>query len=125
MDKPADLQPARIITLGCRLNQADSALLTCRLQQMGYYLQEKQFDKAEILLLCNAIHASHFISKKQSNRLIKKLLKTQSKYEAKEFMTVKGLIWPLFVAGAFYLIFVGLLTVLFGKMEKKLDYFKS
>lgn len=46
-------------------------------------------------------------------------------YQAKEFMTVKGLIWPLFVAGAFYLIFVGLLTVLFGKMEKKLDYFKS
>lgn len=46
-------------------------------------------------------------------------------YQAKEFMTVKGLIWPLFVAGAFYLIFVGLLTVLFNKMEKKLDYFKS
>ena len=39
-----------------------------------------------ILLLCNAIHASHFISKKQSNKLFKKLLKTQSKYEAKEFM---------------------------------------
>ncbi|MBQ8409227.1 MAG: amino acid ABC transporter permease [Clostridia bacterium] len=46
-------------------------------------------------------------------------------YEAKEFMTVKGLIWPLFVAGAFYLIFVGLLTIIFGKIEKKLDYFKS
>jgi len=46
-------------------------------------------------------------------------------YQAKEFMTVKGLIWPLFLAGGFYLIFVGLLTVLFNKMEKKLDYFKS
>jgi polar amino acid transport system permease protein len=46
-------------------------------------------------------------------------------YEAKEFMTVKGLIWPLFVAGAFYLIFVGVLTVLFNKLEKKLDYFKA
>jgi polar amino acid transport system permease protein len=46
-------------------------------------------------------------------------------YEAKEFMTVDGLIWPLFVAGAFYLIFVGLLTVIFGKLEKKLDYFKA
>ena len=46
-------------------------------------------------------------------------------YEAKEFMTVQGLIWPLFVAGAFYLIFVGVLTVLFGKLEKKLDYFKA
>ena len=46
-------------------------------------------------------------------------------YKAKEFMTVKGLIWPLFVAGGFYLIFVGLLTVMFNKMEKRLDYFKS
>lgn len=46
-------------------------------------------------------------------------------YEAKEFMTVRGLIWPLFVAGAFYLIFVGLLTIMFNKMEKKLDYFKA
>ena len=46
-------------------------------------------------------------------------------YEATEFMTVKGLIWPLFLAGGFYLIFVGLLTILFGKIEKKLSYFKS
>jgi hypothetical protein len=29
------------------------------------------------------------------------------------------------MAGAFYLIFVGLLTVLLGKLEKKLDYFKA
>ncbi len=46
-------------------------------------------------------------------------------FEAKEFMTVNGLIWPLFVAGAFYLIFVGLLTIIFGRIEKKLDYFKA
>ena len=45
-------------------------------------------------------------------------------FEAKEFM-LDGFIWPLFVAGAFYLIFVGLLTVIFGKIEKKLSYFKS
>ena len=31
----------------------------------------------------------------------------------------------IFLAGAFYLIFVGLLTILFGKLEKKLDYFKA
>ena len=46
-------------------------------------------------------------------------------FEAKEFMTVDGLIWPLFAAGGFYLIFVGLLTLLFGRLEKKLDYFKA
>ena len=51
----------------------------------GYYLETKQFDKGEVLLLCNAIHASHFISEKESNILIKKLLKTLSKYEAEEY----------------------------------------
>lgn len=46
-------------------------------------------------------------------------------FEAKEFMVVDGIIWPLFGAGAFYLIFVGILTVLFGKLEKKLNYFRA
>ena len=46
-------------------------------------------------------------------------------FEAKEFMVVDGIIWPLFLAGAFYLIFVGLLTLLFGKLEKKLGYFRA
>ena len=36
----------------------------------------------------------------------------------------KGLIWPLFYTGAFYLVFNGLLTILFGRLEKKLDYFR-
>ena len=37
----------------------------------------------------------------------------------------KGIIWPLFYTGAYFLIFSGLLTILFGYVEKKLDYFKS
>ena len=45
-------------------------------------------------------------------------------FRAKEFM-LDGLIWPIFLAGGFYLIFVGVLTVLLGKLEKKLDYFKA
>lgn len=36
----------------------------------------------------------------------------------------KAIIWPLFYAGAFYLVFVGLLTVLFHFIEKKLSYYK-
>lgn len=35
------------------------------------------------------------------------------------------LIIPLLYAGAFYLIFVGILTVLLGRLEKKLSYFKA
>lgn len=37
----------------------------------------------------------------------------------------KGLIWPLFYTGAFYLLFNGLLTLLFNYVEKKLDYYKG
>lgn len=36
----------------------------------------------------------------------------------------KAIIWPLFYAGAFYLVFVGLLTVLFNYVEKKLSYYR-
>lgn len=38
--------------------------------------------------------------------------------------TAKGLVWPLFYTGAYYLLFVGALTLLFGFIEKKLGYFK-
>ena len=44
---------------------------------------------------------------------------------AGESFIKKGLIWPLFYTGAFYLLFSGLLTILFAKMEKKLDYFRG
>lgn len=37
----------------------------------------------------------------------------------------KGMLWPLFYTGVFYLLFNGLLTVLFSKIEKRLDYFRS
>lgn len=43
---------------------------------------------------------------------------------AGEAFIKKGLIWPLFYTGAFYLAFSGLLTWLFGKLEKKLSYYK-
>lgn len=40
------------------------------------------------------------------------------------FMKSEGIIWPLFYTGVFYLIFVGILTILFNYIEKKLDYFR-
>ena len=40
------------------------------------------------------------------------------------FMKSAGLTWPLFYTGVFYLIFIGILTLLFNYIEKKLDYFK-
>ena len=42
-----------------------------------------------------------------------------------ELLMAKTIIWPLFYTGVFYLLFVGVLTIMFNKIEKKLDYFKS
>ncbi|NLT39468.1 MAG: amino acid ABC transporter permease [Clostridiales bacterium] len=38
--------------------------------------------------------------------------------------TNKGLIWPLFATGIYFLVFVGVLTLLLGWVEKKLGYFR-
>ena len=40
------------------------------------------------------------------------------------YMKSAGIIWPLFYTAVFYLVFNGLLTLLFGWIEKKMDYFK-
>ncbi len=37
---------------------------------------------------------------------------------------IAGAMWPLFFTAVYYLIFNGILTVLLGRLEKKLDYFR-
>ena len=44
--------------------------------------------------------------------------------QAAQDFAAYGLMWPLFYTAVFYLIFVGLLSLLFGWLEKKLDYYK-
>ncbi len=43
---------------------------------------------------------------------------------AQDLVNVYGIIWPLFFTGVFYLVFVGILSVLFAYIEKKLNYYK-
>lgn len=42
---------------------------------------------------------------------------------AKDFGN-KGMIWPLFYAGAFFLVFNGIVALALSRTEKKLDYFR-
>ena len=44
---------------------------------------------------------------------------------AQDIVGLKAIIWPIFYIGAFYLLFTGVLTIVFGKIEKKLDYYKG
>lgn len=45
-------------------------------------------------------------------------------WNAQKFIKSDGLLWPLFYTGVYYLLFCGLLTLLFRYIEKRLDYFK-
>lgn len=45
-------------------------------------------------------------------------------WEGERFIKSAGIIWPLFYTGVYYLLFSGLLTLLFGRIEKKLSYFR-
>lgn len=45
-------------------------------------------------------------------------------WAGQSFMKSAGLIWPLFFTGVYYLLFSALLTLLLGKLEKRLSYFR-
>lgn len=45
-------------------------------------------------------------------------------WEGQSFIRSNGLIWPLFCTGLFYLVFTGLLTLLFSRLERRLGYFR-
>ena len=46
-------------------------------------------------------------------------------FMGQNFIKSNGLIWPLFYTAVFYLVFCGILTLLFGAIEKKMSYFNS
>lgn len=46
-------------------------------------------------------------------------------WNAQKFIKSDGLLWPLFYTAVYYLVFCGILTLLFGYIEKKLDYYKG
>ena len=46
-------------------------------------------------------------------------------FYAERYIKNAGLLWPLFYTAVYYLVFTAALTLLFGWIEKKLDYFKA
>ncbi len=44
---------------------------------------------------------------------------------AQRYISSSALIWPLFYSGLYYLLFNGILTLLFGYIERKMDYYKG
>lgn len=45
-------------------------------------------------------------------------------WSGQSYIKSEGIIWPLFYTAVFYLIFNGVLTIMFGRIERKLSYFR-
>ena len=69
----------------------------------------------EIITLVKDTSLSRIISLQEVIWAGQAFLKTSHGYS--------GLVWPLFFTGVYYLVFNGLVTLLLGRLEKKLDYF--
>ena len=46
-------------------------------------------------------------------------------WNAQKFIKSDAILWPLFYTAVYYLVFCGILTLLFGYIEKKMSYFRS
>lgn len=46
-------------------------------------------------------------------------------WASQNFIRNDGILWPLFYTGVFYLLFSGILTLLFGFIERKLNYYRG
>lgn len=68
--------------------------------------------------------ANETITLVKDTSLVRVIAVYELMWDGQAFMKSSGIIWPLFFTGVYYLLFNGLLTLLFGWIEKKLDYFK-
>ncbi len=65
------------------LNEFGYDILYTKTPKNGYFLASRDFESAEIRLLCDAIQAANFISSKKSEQLMEKILKLISFEQAK------------------------------------------
>ncbi len=68
--------------------------------------------------------SNEFLTLVKDTSLANTIMIYEITWNAKRFMNSEHLLWPLFYSGVFYLIFCGILTLLFGYIERKLNYYK-
>ncbi|MDO5479847.1 MAG: amino acid ABC transporter permease [Clostridia bacterium] len=69
--------------------------------------------------------SNEFLTLVKDTALANTIMIYEITWNAKRFMNSNGILWPLFYSGVFYLAFCGILTLIFGFIEKKLDYYKG
>ncbi len=68
--------------------------------------------------------SNEFLTLVKDTSLANTIMIYEITWNAKRFMNSEHLLWPLFYSGVFYLLFCGIITILFGYIERKLDYYK-
>ena len=68
--------------------------------------------------------SNEIITLVKDTSLARVILVYELMWRGQDFIKSEGIIWPLFATGLFYLAFTGVLTLIFGRMEKRLDYFR-
>ena len=69
--------------------------------------------------------SNEFLTLVKDTSLANTIMIYEITWNAKRFMNREHILWPLFYSGVFYLAFCGILTLIFGYIEKKLDYYKG
>ena len=67
---------------------------------------------------------NEFINLVKDTALARTIAVSEVLWMGEKFIKSAGNIWPLFYTAVFYLLFNGILILLFGWIEKKMDYFK-
>lgn len=67
--------------------------------------------------------SNEFLTLVKDTSLANTIMVYEITWNAKRMMNSEHVLWPLFYSGLFYLAFCGILTLIFGYIEKKLDYY--
>ena len=83
-----------------------------------------QYEAGQVLGMTKSQMGNEFINLVKDTALARTIAVYEVLWMGEKFIKSAGIIWPLFYTAVFYLLFNGILTLLFGWIEKKMDYFK-
>lgn len=69
--------------------------------------------------------SNEFLTLVKDTSLANTIMIYEITWNAKRFMNSEHILWPLFYSGVFYLAFCGILTLIFGYIEKKMNYYRG
>jgi polar amino acid transport system permease protein len=69
--------------------------------------------------------SNEFLTLVKDTSLANTIMVYEVLWSAQRMSNANALLWPLFYSGVFYLIFCGILTLAFGYVEKKLNYYRG